>query len=228
MCTQAVPLVCLVAEVDMPSPLAEYDPELEALEGEQSAWSGESDSEVLGETDELEMAAELLAVTNEQELDQFLGRLIRKVGRTVGQVVRSPIGRAVGGVLKGVVRNALPVAGGALGTFVGGPLGTTIGSGLASMAGQALGLELEGLSHEDQEFEAARRFVRFASDAVTNAASTSPAQDPVAAAQAAVAAAAQRLAPGLLTGPRPIQASAGQAGSGRWIRQGRNVVVVNC
>jgi uncharacterized protein (DUF697 family) len=212
----------------MPSPLAEYDPELEALEGEQSAWPGESGSEVLSETDELEMAAELLAVTNEQELNQFLGTLIRKVGRTVGQVVRSPIGRAVGGVIKGVVRNALPVAGGALGTFVGGPLGTTIGSGLASMAGQTLGLELEGLSHEDQEFEAARRFVRFASEAVTNAASTSTAKDPVAAAQTAVAAAAQRLAPGLLTGSRPIPAGAGQANSGRWIRQGRNVVVVNC
>ena len=68
----------------MPSPLAEYNPEWETLEGEQSAWSGESDSEVLSETDELEMAAELLAVTNEQELDQFLGDLIRKVGRTVG------------------------------------------------------------------------------------------------------------------------------------------------
>ena len=212
----------------MPSPLAEYDPELETLEGEQSAWPGESGSEVLSETDELEMAAELLAVTNEQELDQFLGNLIQKVGRTVGQAVRSPIGRAVGGVLKGVVRNALPVAGGALGTFVGVPLGTTIGSGLASMAGQALGLELEGLSHEDQEFEAARRFVRFASEAVTNAASTSTAQDPVAAAQAAVAASAQRLAPGLVPAPRPIQANAGRAASGRWIRQGRNVIVVNC
>ena len=91
-----MPLVCLVAEVVMPSPLAEYDPELETLEGEQSAWPGESGSEVLSETDELEMAAELLAVTNEQELDQFLGDLIRKVGRTVGQAVRSPIGRAVG------------------------------------------------------------------------------------------------------------------------------------
>ena len=225
---QVMPSVCLVAEIGMPSALTEYDPELEAIEGEQSAWPGESDSEGLGEIDEIEMAAELLAVTNEQELDQFLGQLVRKVGRAVGRVVRSPIGQAIGGVLKGVLKNVLPAASGALGTSTGGPLGSAIGSVLASNAGQALGLELEGLSHEDQEFEAARRFVRFASEAVKNAASTSPAQDPVAAAQSAVAAAARRLAPGLVQAPGPTQAGAGVAGSGRWIRQGRNVIVVNC
>jgi hypothetical protein len=217
-----------VAEADMPSPLAEYNPELEVLEGEQSTWPGERGPEGLNETDELELAAELLAVTNEQELDQLLGTLIRKVGRTVGQVVRTPVAQAVGGVLKGLVTTALPRAGGVFGSFLGGPLGATIGSRLASVAGRALGLELEGLSHEDQEFEAARRFVRFAGEAVSNAAAASPAQDPVAAAQTAVAAAAERLAPGLLKGPGPIPAGAGQTDRGRWVRQGRNVIVVNC
>ena len=42
------------------------------------------------------------------------------------------------------------------------------------MAGSALGLELEGLSQEDREFEAAKQFVRFASDAVKNAANRLP------------------------------------------------------
>ena len=69
------------------------------------------------------------------------------------------------------MKNSLPRAGGALGTFAGGPLGAPIGSGLASIGRRALGLELEGLSHEDQEFEAAKRFVRFAGEAVNNAAS---------------------------------------------------------
>ena len=142
--------------------------------------------------------------------------------------MRTPTGQAIGGVLKGVIKNVLSAAGGALGTSTGGSLGSAIGSMLASNAGRALGLELEGLSHEDQEFEAARRFVHFASEAVNNAAAASPAQDPVSAAQAAVAASAQRLAPGLLRGSNSISAGAARAGSGRWIRQGRNVLVVNC
>ena len=51
------------------------------VRGRGTAWLGESSYEVLGETDELELATELLAVTNERELDQFLGNLIRKIAR---------------------------------------------------------------------------------------------------------------------------------------------------
>jgi hypothetical protein len=211
----------------MSTPLTQYQPELELFENEQLEWSGASGSGALGETDEMELAAELLEVRDEQELDRFLGNLIKKVGSAVGTAVRSPIGRAIGGTLKGVLRTALPVAGGALGTFVGGPLGTAIGSNLASMAGSALGLELEGLSQEDREFEAARQFVRFAGEAVTNVArSSSP--DPVAAAQSATMIAARKYAPGLLRGPG-LNASARRAGpGGRWVRRGRNILVVNC
>jgi hypothetical protein len=205
----------------MASPLTEYNPELEMFEGEQFERSEESGAGALAETDEMELAAELLEVRD----DRFLGDLIRKVGSAVGTVVRSPIGRAIGGTLKGVIKTALPVAGGALGTFVGGPLGTAIGSKLASAAGSALGLELEGLSQEDREYEAARQFVRFASEAVNNAIqSSSP--DPIAAARSAVVTAARRFAPGLLRG-QGMSAPA-LRGGGRWVRQGRNIVVVNC
>ena len=116
----------------------------------------------------MELAAELLEVTNEQELDHFLGDLIKKAGSAVGQFVSSPVGQAIGGVLKTAAKTALPIAGGALGAYVGGPLGARIGSGLASMAGQALGLELEGLSQEDREFQSARQFVRWAGDTAKN------------------------------------------------------------
>jgi hypothetical protein len=91
-----------------------------------------------------------------------------------------------------------------------------------------VGLELEGLSQEDREFEAARRFVRFASEAVKNAAATDAA-DPVAAAQSATAAAARRFAPGLLN-LRQMAPSfpASHAASGQWVRQGRNILVLDC
>ena len=142
----------------------EYAPQMESYEFQQSEWMGEGG--VFNEADEMELAAQLMEVNDEQELDQFLGNLIRKAGRAIGRVVRSPVGQAIGGVLKGVARKALPLAGTALGGFVGGPLGAQIGSGLASAAGGALGLESEAWSQEDREFEGARQFVRLAGDAV--------------------------------------------------------------
>lgn len=53
-----------------------------------------------------------------------------------------------------------------------------IGSNLASVAGSALGLELEGLSPEDREFEAAKQFVRFAGQTVSNARQADPRAEP--------------------------------------------------
>ena len=217
------------------SSLTEYNPETEMLEQEQfewgeTEWGGEAES-VLSEADEMALAAELLEVTNEEELDRFLGNFIKKVGGAIGKVVKSPVGKAIGSVLKGVAKKALPIAGGALGAYFGGPLGAKIGSGLASAAGGALGLELESLSQEDREFEGAKQFVRVAADTVKNAASAPPTVNPRAAAQSAALAAAQKYAPDLLrptAGPAAPSSTPGKGRSGRWIRRGRNVIIVNC
>jgi hypothetical protein len=215
-------------ESTMQNLLTEYSPEAEMFETENFQWTGKAGSGVLEETEEMELASELLAINDEQELDLFLGKLIQRVGRGLGKIVRSPAFEAIGGVLKGVAKNALPIAGGALGTLVGGPLGATIGSGLASIAGSALGLELEGLSQEDREFEAARRFVRFASEAVKNTAISGSA-DPIIAAQSATAAAARRFAPGLLNAQQMTPSlPVGHADSGQWVRRGRNILILNC
>src|SRR5271168_3643755 len=131
----------------------EYNPEMEGYEtGEfgETEWGGE----VFSETEATELASELLEVTNEAELDRFLGDLISKAGKAFGSFIRSPIGKSLGGWLKGAAKQALPLAGGALGGVFGGPLGAKIGSGLASYAGGALGLEAE-MSQEDREFEGA-------------------------------------------------------------------------
>ena len=229
---------------DMESPLTEYNPEMEQFEQEQFEQfeqpeqeqleqlelSGETGFEVLSEAEAMELAAELLEVRDEGELDRFLGNLIRRVGSAVGKVVRSPVGSAIGGVLKGVLKKALPIAGGALGTFIGGPLGTTIGSGLASAAGRAMGLELEGLSQEDREFQAAKQFVQLAGDAVNKAVSSPQTVNPNAAAQAAMVSAARRFAPGLLRSGAATSSDAptGRGRSGRWFRRGRNIIIINC
>jgi hypothetical protein len=91
-------------------------------------------------------------------------------------------------------------------------------------------MELEGLSQEDQEFEVARQFVKFAGEAAKQAAETSPNVPPQEAAKSAVVAAAQQYAPGLLrpTTPPPPAASGGAARgrSGRWIRHGRTIILL--
>lgn len=168
---------------------------------EMNEMSGE-----LNETQEMELAHELLEVSNEEELNMFLGKLIKGAGRAIGNFAKSGVGKAIGGVLKTVAKKALPIAGGALGTFFGGPLGASIGGKLGSMASNLFELELEGLSPEDQEFETARAYVRFANSAVKRAAGIQGQRPgtpvPVVTRQALTAAARQH-APGLLRPRNP-------------------------
>jgi len=207
--------------------LLEYEPEeeyYEAVAGEEE-YTSETGG-VFNEEEENEWAAELLAVSNEEELDQFLGGLIRGAGKAIGSFVRSPTGQALGGVLKGAAKKALPSIGSAVGGYFGGSTGSQIGGQLASAAGRIFGLEAEGLSPEDRDFEFARRFVRLAGSAVRNAASSDGEPEVVAA--EAVAAAAQQHAPGLIAsgGQSAPTSRPGARQSGRWIRRGSRIVLM--
>jgi uncharacterized protein (DUF697 family) len=210
----------------------EYTGELEH-DGQEFEAEFEHDGQIAGEAgvfseaDEMELASELLEITSEAELDQFLGKLIRRAAGAVRSIARSPLGRQLGGVLKGVARKALPIAGSALGGFFGGPAGAAIGGRLASGAGSLFGLELESMSQEDREFETARGFVRFAGDTVRRAASARG-MPPAVAARHAVVHAARRHAPGLLrSGGVTVVNGNGQARqSGRWVRVAPNRVLL--
>jgi hypothetical protein len=210
----------------------EFSGESEAFEAEQFEWQGESgwggETEVFSEAEVMELAGELLEVSNENELDHFLGNLIRSAGSALGQVVRSPVGQAVGGLLKGAAKYALPLAGTALGGIVGGPLGARIGGGLAGAASDALGLEAEAEA-EDREFEGAKSFVKMAGDTLKSTLAGDPGRSPLALAKAALTEAAQKHAPGLLAGGSALPPHAHHGGRvGRWVRQGRNIIIVNC
>jgi hypothetical protein len=216
-------------------------------EGQEFENAGEMD-----ETEEMELAAELLEVSDEEELEQFIGKLIKRAGRAAGHFVRSDAGRALGGMVKAAARKALPMLGAAAGGYIGGAAGSKVGGQLAARAGSLFGLELEGLSREDQEFEVARRVVRFADAAVRKLASTQGGADPAQAAKAAALAAAKRHAPGL-RGPASPPSSArkcpncggsigggcrckgsrscscggkGTDAEGRWITRGRHIVLL--
>lgn len=176
------------------------------------------------EAQEIELASELLGITSEQELEQFLGNLVKTVGGAVGRFASSDTGRALGGILRGAARQALPVVGRAVGQWIQPGTGGAIGADIATQAGRLFGLELEGLSSEDREFEIARQFIRFAGAAAKQAALAPPGAPPTDAARAAAAAAAQTYAPGLL--PRLQGRGSGLwPRSGRWVRRGRAIIL---
>jgi hypothetical protein len=189
--------------------------------------TGETEFEAESETHELELVTELLEVTSEAELDRFLGNLIGSAGSAIGSFARSGVGQALGGVLKTAARQALPQ----IGQIIGNAVAPGQGGQLGARAGQWLGtkFEMEGLSNEDREFETARGFVRFAQTAVRNAARNSPTSSPVVAAQQAAIASAQQHAPalvGLLRSARP-PTGMGANSSGRWVRSGNRIILLN-
>src|SRR5687768_4080357 len=169
----------------------EYPGELEQTFESEGEYYQESP---FNETEEMELAAELLTVQSEDELEQFLGKLIKKAGG----FLKSGVGRQLTGALRGIAKKALPALGAAAGNFLLPGVGGAIGGKLASAAGGMFGLELEGLSYEDQEFEIAKQVVRLGGAAATNAAQAPPSVPPDKQAQAALTTAAQQFAPGLL------------------------------
>jgi len=180
------------------------------------------------EEEEAEHASQLLEISDEQELDQFLGDLLRKARRVVGGALKSPLLSPLGAYLKGAIKKVLPAAAGALGNMVLPGIGGQIGSQLASRASDLLGFEYEALSPEDQEFEVAKRMVRMVGTAVQNAAQAAPTVDPQTAARSAVVAAAQAHVPGLLQ-PQSPMAGPGhhhRPRSGKWYRRGRKILLV--
>ena len=185
---------------------------------------------LFSESEEMELASELLSVSNEEELDYFLGKLLKKAGRAFGRVLRTPEFRAIGGLLRGIAKKALPIAGAAVGNLVAPGVGGALGGATASHLGNVFGLELEGLSMEDQEFEAARRIVRLTGDAAQAAASAPPG-NPEATARAAIQQAARIHAPGI-AGLMSRRAAARRpscncsVASGRWVRRGKQIVLI--
>jgi hypothetical protein len=177
-----------------------YEAESEGLYQGEGAFGDEYEGEAdwagqvagpFSEAEEIALAAELLSVSNEAELDQFLGKLwsgIKKVGSVVGKVVQP-----FAGVLKAIAKKALPFVGGALGSLIPIPgVGTALGSALGGAVSNALEMEFADMELEDREFEMARRFVRIAGTAAQQLAQAAPGSRPQAAIGSALAAAAQQ------------------------------------
>src|SRR5215471_21870682 len=105
----------------------ELGEEEQFLEGILGSLLGGGEVETpLSEMQEAQLASELLEISSEQELEQFLGNIVKGIGG----FLRSPVGRSLGGILKNVAKRALPAVGGALGSMVVPGIGTAIGSKL--------------------------------------------------------------------------------------------------
>ena len=201
----------------------DFDGELEGEVPEESEYEYEyetlDDTEgPFDEAEEMELAADLLSVSDDAELEQFLGKLFKRVRRGVSRIAKSPIGRAVARVAKPFVRRAISSVRGAAGRYLRGR------GSAGAYAANAFGLELEGLSPEDQEFEVARRVVRMVGTAAQKAATAPSSASPTAVAKAAMTDAARKHAPGLVAGTST--AAGGRRHSGRWVRRGRRIVLM--
>lgn len=220
-------------EADFPDDEMEFEEDLH-IEGdyemEEQLEFGELEGRPFDEATEMELAAELLEVGSDEEMEQFLGKLFRRAVRGIRRFARSKVGRRLGGFLKGIARKALPIAGRVAGSFFGGPVGGAIGGRIGSAASRMFEMELEGMSPEDQEYEVARRFVRLAGSAAQEAARAARRAPPTAAAKAGLLAAARRHAPGLSRGISRgglVAVSRAIGGrTGRWVRRGRAIVLL--
>src|SRR6476620_3589367 len=167
--------------------------------GESSSESPESgQSPELQEMQEIAVTSELLEVTSEAELDRFLGNLAKRASAGMRDFARTPQGQKTTKVLKSVAEGVVPLAGAAAAEWLRPGWGP-VGGAVATTAGKLLGLyEREGLSQEDQEFEIARSYVRFAQEMVRLVAAAPPDADRNQVVRAAFVRAARRYAPGLL------------------------------
>ena len=187
------------------------------FEAETDHGQTEYGSGPLTEEQEIELASELLTISDEAELDLFFGKLLKKARSALAPLAK---------YIKPLVKKALPVVGRIAGTYFGGPVGAQIGSKLGSFASNLFEIDMESFEADEQEMEVARRVVRLASAAAENAAQAPPNANPVSVARTALTNAARLHAPGLIkrTGSGPVSSTIPQ--SGRWFRRGGRIVVV--
>ncbi|UUZ68993.1 hypothetical protein LP416_04110 [Polaromonas sp. P2-4] len=184
-----------------------------------------SDGEAVAfDTESTEQAAKLLDVVGEPGFAALLDRLVRRTALASGRALEDAVATELVGLLQSAARRALPA--------LSAPLAADA-SAATTRANRFFGIELEGLSPEDKEFEAVRRFVQLTAEAARQAALAPARLPPVAAARLAAALAAKRYAPGWASphaqAPAVMAArpSSSFARTGRWVRHGPGVIVLN-
>jgi hypothetical protein len=222
--------------------MQDYNDELELMdefeyEAEYEMFVEYEDDEVLefadGEDDN-ELAHELLTVASDEEMDQFLGKLVRGAWRGIRRFSNSRQGRNIRGAvtrgLKRFGRKVVPTIGRNVGDYFGSRYGGPRGGHYGGRAGQAAGnwlvdrfgwnREFEFLSPEEQELELAKKVVKVAKTAakVARKLGQSSRMPPKAVAKKAIKTAIRKH-----LGTKKLP---GSQNSGRWVRRGNRIVIM--
>ena len=104
-----------------------------------------------------ELAARLLDVVNESELEDFVGGLVAEAARSSGRRIPAHAAPRLVASLTQTAERTLPALSVALGDEGRAPAPI-----VTQAAARLYGVETEGMSAEDRDFEIARQFVRFA------------------------------------------------------------------
>lgn len=134
--------------------------------------------------EDTETATELLEAAACSRLPTMLARLLRSAAQASGGTLDRALEAELVTLLQRAARVALPK-----------PVAFASHDG-AARASRFFGIELEGLSPEDQEFESARRFIQLAQATAVHAAAGPQRVPPAVAARLATARAARQCAPG--------------------------------
>ncbi len=206
-------------------------------------YSPEMEGEFSHEMNEYELAHELLGVQNEQEMEYFLGNLLKSAWSGAKTLYNSPLGQQLKGQaisgLKSLGRQVLPGLGSSLGGRFLGDRGARWGGQLGNMAVRGLGLEFEGASPDERRVEGSRRIIRIARESGRRIAAYAKSGKPISArvVRQIILRVARRWFPSL---PMPgggtgmgnsfSQSSGGSSNTGgqnrgTWVRQGNRIIL---
>lgn len=226
--------------------MPELAQEYQELPGElEGAFPGEQEGAALGEAalpipefEELELAMELMEVTNEQELEQFLGGVWKAASKEFNKAARPYKQRAMACVtlLKGAAAVVLPrvlkvvlpkLSDAAIKTVI-----TKVEQVLSNQVAGRMEKEMGEVTMEEGELEAARRFVRLAGSTFQRAINAPPRMDPVHAARDGFRAASRRLFLSPVSSGRGVgiiglseTTGAAPGRSGRWVKRGSRIIL---
>jgi hypothetical protein len=171
-------------------------------------------SDEIADSDAQELALELLQVQDEEELDEFLGSLLKSAARAGGRFLRSGVGQKLIGAAKNLAKRHLPSLAANIGGHFGGDVGRNIGGKVGKFAASQLEVD-------DSELETAKTLVK-AMVSAGKTASAADASTPAAwVAKSALTQALKR--EGGIGGARPGGSKQSQ---GQWVRRGTRIVLL--
>lgn len=200
---------------------AEFEDDFEFENEYEAEFEDDFEMEVFSEDEELELAEQLLSAESDDELEYFLGSLIKKAVPFVGRLLKGRGKKLVRGLARkgmGMARRFLP----GLGRRASRAIGSRRFGQISNLARSFFGFELEMMAPEEQELEIAKKIIRTTKTAAKNlakAASKGIPPTPQLVDKALKAAAKKHLRPGGKKGP------GSRRGQGRWVRKGNTIIV---